>query len=129
MPLRLAANRQFMIGNGLLAFAVIGVVVVFTILSLRTQRAGGTRRLPAGVCTVLFGRSLSGDTLTVYLNDSLLCHSLAVTDTSCLRVSLPAEHCALLVVDESTGLLSVLSLEEGNTCRLEKKDGKIVMSP
>ena len=34
----LNTNKQFMIGNGILAFAVLLVVVIFVIMSMRLQR-------------------------------------------------------------------------------------------
>lgn len=38
MAHRLNSNKQFMVGNGILAFAVIFVVVIFVYMSLRLQR-------------------------------------------------------------------------------------------
>ena len=38
MAHRLNTNKQFMVGNGILAFAVIFVVVIFVYMSLRLQR-------------------------------------------------------------------------------------------
>ena len=38
MTHRLNTNKQFMIGNGILAFAVILVVVIFVYMSMRLQR-------------------------------------------------------------------------------------------
>ena len=34
----LNTNKQFMIGNGIIAFAVLLVVVIFVIMSMRLQR-------------------------------------------------------------------------------------------
>ena len=38
MAHHLNTNKQFMIGNGILAFAVIFVVVIFVYMSMRLQR-------------------------------------------------------------------------------------------
>jgi preprotein translocase subunit YajC len=38
MAHRLNTNKQFMIGNGILAFAVIFVVVIFVYMSMRLQQ-------------------------------------------------------------------------------------------
>ena len=38
MAHRLNTNKQFMVGNGILAFAVIFVVVIFVYMSMRLQR-------------------------------------------------------------------------------------------
>ena len=37
MAHRLNTNKQFMVGNGILAFAVIFVVVIFVYMSMRLQ--------------------------------------------------------------------------------------------
>lgn len=129
MPHRLNTNRQFMIGNGLLAFAVIGVVVTFTFLSLYRGRGADRERGRAGCYIFSFAPSVAGDTLALYLNDSLLGHVSGVTDTLRLRVHRFAEHSALLVVDESTDLLSVFPLEGEGIYRLEKAGGKYRLCP
>ncbi len=41
MAHRLNTNKQFMVGNGILAFAVIFVVVIFVYMSMRLQREAG----------------------------------------------------------------------------------------
>ena len=38
MAHRLNTNKQFMVGNGILAFAVIFVVVIFVYMSLRLDK-------------------------------------------------------------------------------------------
>ena len=38
MAHRLNTNKQFMVGNGILAFAVIFVVVIFVYMSMRLQQ-------------------------------------------------------------------------------------------
>ena len=38
MAHRLNTNKQFMVGNGILAFAVIFVVVIFIYMSMRLQQ-------------------------------------------------------------------------------------------
>lgn len=45
MAHHLNTNKQFMVGNGILAFAVIFVVVIFIYMSLRLQRKPGRTTL------------------------------------------------------------------------------------
>ena len=45
MAHHLNTNKQFMIGNGILAFAVIFVVVIFVYMSMRLQRQKEGERL------------------------------------------------------------------------------------
>ena len=44
MAHRLNTNKQFMIGNGILAFAVIFVVVIFVYMSMRLQQQKAVNR-------------------------------------------------------------------------------------
>ena len=44
MAHHLNTNKQFMVGNGILAFAVIFVVVIFIYMSLRLQRENQAER-------------------------------------------------------------------------------------
>ena len=44
MPHHLNNNKQFMIGNGILAFAVIFVVVIFVYMSMRLQQQKSAER-------------------------------------------------------------------------------------
>lgn len=130
VPHRLNTNRQFMIGNGLLAFAVIGVVVVFTFLSLRFRRGAGEELRGADSYAFVFAPSVAGDTLVLYLNDSLLGCFAGRADTLRLRAPRRSGHNALLVVDQATDLLSVFQLDEGGGAyRLEKRDGSYRLCP
>ena len=45
MAHRLNTNKQFMVGNGILAFAVIFVVVIFIYMSMRLQQKQSGQRL------------------------------------------------------------------------------------
>ena len=44
MAHRLNTNKQFMVGNGILAFAVIFVVVIFVYMSMRLQQQKAENR-------------------------------------------------------------------------------------
>ena len=50
MAHHLNTNKQFMVGNGILAFAVIFVVVIFIYMSLRLQRENQAHGPRAGSC-------------------------------------------------------------------------------
>ena len=72
MPHRLNTNKQFMIGNGILAFAVIIVVVIFVYMSLRVQQQKRDDRHFLEQYTLTFDSTFRGHPTSVYLNDSLL---------------------------------------------------------
>ena len=72
MPHRLNTNKQFMIGNGILAFAVIIVVVIFVYMSLRVQQQKRDERHFLEQYTLTLDSTFRGHPTSVYLNDSLL---------------------------------------------------------
>ena len=67
----LNTNKQFMIGNGLLAFGVIIIVVLFTYLSFKGSKKN-EEKLNIQKFTLNFNKGFLGDSLSVFLNDSLL---------------------------------------------------------
>ena len=55
MAHHLNTNKQFMVGNGILAFAVIFVVVIFIYMSLRLQRENQAERHYIETYTISIG--------------------------------------------------------------------------
>ena len=72
MAHRLNTNKQFMIGNGILAFAVIFIVVVFVYMSMRLQRNKEADRHFIETYTINLTKGFVGDSLSLFVNDSLI---------------------------------------------------------
>ena len=72
MTHRLNTNKQFMIGNGILAFAVIFIVVVFVYMSMRLQRNKEADRHFIETYTINLTKGFVGDSLSLFVNDSLI---------------------------------------------------------
>lgn len=126
MAHRLNTNKQFMIGNGILAFAVILVVVIFVYMSMRLQREKEGERHYAEQYTISLVRGFEGDSVSVYLNDSLLLNK--TIDRMPLNIDIKrfADESALMIVDNATEKLALFELsEKGGTYRFEK-DGEEV---
>ena len=68
----LNTNKQFMIGNGMLAFGVFAVIIIFLYMSFRFQRKADKVQTYEGVYNIELTNSFAGDSIAVYLNDSLL---------------------------------------------------------
>ena len=64
MAHRLNTNKQFMIGNGILAFAVIFVVVIFVYMSMRLQQRKEGERKFIETYTITLTKGFAGDSLT-----------------------------------------------------------------
>lgn len=126
MAHRLNTNKQFMIGNGILAFAVIFVVVIFVYMSLRLQRQKDAERNFIEMYTITLTRGFVGDSLSLLINDSVLVNQRIVEEPFSIDVRRFAEQSALLIVDNATEELSLFELgERGGTYQFEKENGEV----
>ena len=66
MAHRLNTNKQFMIGNGILAFAVIFVVVIFVYMSMRLQQRKEGERNFIETYTITLTKGFAGDSLHIH---------------------------------------------------------------
>lgn len=123
----LNTNKQFMIGNGILAFAVIAIVVVFLYLSLRLKSEKENGKQFSEIYNIELVKGFIGDSLSVYVNDSLLLNSRITKDSLWLSVKRFASESALLVVDNQTEKVSTFNLsEKGGIILLRKENGLIL---
>ena len=112
MAHHLNTNKQFMIGNGILAFAVIFVVVIFVYMSMRLQRQKEGERHFAETYNITLVKGFAGDSISILLNDS--------------EVKRFAEQSALMIVDKATDRLSLFELsEKGGNYRFEKDGDEV----
>lgn len=126
MAHRLNTNKQFMIGNGILAFAVIFVVVIFVYMSMRLQQKKDEDRNFIEVYTITLTKGFTGDSTSIFINDSLLVNRKITEEPFSIEVKRFAEQSALMIVDNATEKLSLFELSEnGGNYRFEK-DGEEV---
>lgn len=130
MAHHLNTNKQFMVGNGILAFAVIFVVVIFVYMSMRLQRQKEEERHFIETYTVSLAKGFAGDSVSVFINDSLLMNKVIREEPVDLEVRRFAEQSALMIVDNVTEKVSTFDLSEnGGTYRFEKDtDGVKLLS-
>lgn len=122
----LNTNKQFMIGNGILAFAVIFVVVIFIYMAMRMSRDKAEGAKYQEVYSVSVDGSLVGDSLSIFVNDSLIYNGLTDSAGLVVRFNRFAEESSMLVVDEATGFVSAFSLDEaGEELFLYSQDGTL----
>lgn len=113
MAHRLNTNKQFMIGNGILAFAVLFVIVLFLYISMRAQRAKDpTPRHYTEMYTINLVSGFAGDSLSIFINDSLLVNKRITEEPLVLEVARFADQSALMIVDNETDQLSTFDLSE-----------------
>ena len=121
MTHRLNTNKQFMIGNGILAFAVIFIVVVFVYMSMRLQRNKEADRHFIETYTINLTKGSVGDSLSLFVNDSLIMDKQISEEPVTVEIGRFAEESALMIVDNITEQVSVFDLsEKGGNYRFEK---------
>jgi hypothetical protein len=121
MTHHLNTNKQFMIGNGILAFAVIFVVVIFVYMSLKSDFSKSSERHYAEQYTVSLTRGFAGDSLTVMINDSILFDGVVESEPLQIESARFADESALLIVEKSTENVSTFNLsEKGGEYRFER---------
>ena len=121
------SNKQFMIGNGILAFGVSFIVCLFLYLSFRTSKTDKTK-VSSDLYTIQIGNSFAGDSISVYVNDSLLLNCTMGSTALTLQVNRFAEENALMIVDNKSDEITPFSLNpKGSIVNVEKENGKIAI--
>lgn len=119
------SNKQFMIGNGLLAFGVFFVVCLFLYLAFRQQNKQH-KGAYEGMYTIQLTNSFAGDSISVYINDSLLLNRTMPDNNVKLQVARFAEESALLIVTSPNDEVTPFNLNpDGSFINVEKKNGRI----
>lgn len=126
MAHRLNTNKQFMIGNGILAFAAIFVVVIFVYMSMRLQQRKEGERNFIETYTITLTKGFAGDSTSIFINDSLLVNRTIAEEPFTIEVKRFAEQNALMIVNNATEKLSLFELsEKGGEYRFEKEGEEV----
>ena len=72
MSKSIESNKQFMVGNGLLAFGVFFIVCLFLYLGFRSQKKTGGEQTYKDIYEICLTKSFAGDSLNIFINDSLI---------------------------------------------------------
>ncbi len=121
------SNKQFMIGNGILAFGVFFIVCLFLYLGFRGQSKGNEKdKTFEGLYAIEIANSFNRDSLSIYINDSLLFNSTLGNSSVKFQVKRFAEENTLMVVDNRTDEVTPFNLNaKGSQVQIQKKNGKI----
>lgn len=115
-----------MVGNGILAFAVIFVVVIFVYMSMRLQQKKDEDRNFIETYTISLTKGFAGDSLSILINDSVLVKQRITEEPFEIEVKRFAQQSALMIVDNATDQLSLFELsEKGGNYRFEKENGEV----
>ena len=122
------SNKQFMIGNGILAFGVFFIVCLFLDLGFRYQKKQGpeegTPVASAEIYTICLESSMSGEDVAVYINDSLLLKRTLANEPTLLQVNKFSDENALLIVNNRTDEVTPFNLSaESEMVSVNKVNG------
>ncbi len=122
----LNTNKQFMIGNGMLAFGVFAVIIIFLYMSFRFQRKADKVQTYEGVYNIELANSFAGDSIAVYLNDSLLLDQTMPDASLKVEIKRFAEDNVLMVVDNKTDKTTPFNLNPKGSRVEVKKSGDVI---
>ena len=120
------SNKQFMIGNGILAFGVFFIVCLFLYLGFRFQQKPTSRiEQFKNTYQIQVDGSFAGDSLSIYVNDSLMMNR-TFNQTIKFQFTRFSENSVLMVVDNQKDEMIPYNLnEKGSRINIQKKNGKI----
>ena len=126
MSKSIESNKQFMIGNGLLAFGVFFIVCLFLYLGFRSQKKVVQEQSFKDIYEITITKSFAEDSINVFINDSLiLAHKMENADIT-LPINRFAEENVLMVVDCKTDIMTPFNMDkEGGKITVEKENGQI----
>ncbi len=121
------SNKQFMIGNGILAFGVFFIVCLFLYLGFRGQnKQEAGKQVFENMYTISLSGNFAGDSISVYINDSLLMNKSMTGAEVKLQVERFADESALMIVNNLTEEITPFNLNpKGSLVTVDKKNGKI----
>lgn len=114
-----------MIGNGILAFAIIFIVVIFVYMSLRLKRDQDATRYYTEAYNISLTKGFVGDSLSIFINDSLLMNKRITEEPFIIEVNRFDEESALMIVDNLTEKISLFELSNkgGKASFVKEADG------
>ena len=121
----LKTNKQFMLGNGLLAFAVFIIVAIFFYLSFREQSKKQEHRY-AEAYAISLVKGFVGNDMQVLVNDSVLYNAPVQSEPLTFSITRFAENSSVIIVDNATEKMAVFELsEQGGVYNFEMNNGEV----
>lgn len=121
----LKTNKQFMLGNGLLAFAVFIIVALFFYLSFREQSKKQEHRFAESYAISLV-KGFTGNDMQVLVNDSVIYNGMVQSEPLTFSFTRFAENSSVIIVDNATEKMAVFELsEQGGVYNFEMNSGEV----
>ena len=120
-------HKKFMAFNTVLFFAVLFITGLFLYMSYTLKRDANKKVTYEGRYHIEVSTDFSGQSLSIYVNDSLLLNGIMPDSLIALDIDRFAEQSALIVVDNTTDIATPFSLDaKGRKVMVKKQNDGIV---
>ena len=115
-------HKKFMTFNAVLFFAVLFITGLFLYLSFTLKRDADKKVTYEGRYHIEVSGDFSGESLSIYVNDSLLLNSIMPDSLTILDIDRFAEQSAILIVDNTTDNVTPFNLDPKGSKVVVKKE-------
>ena len=120
-------HKNFMVFNAVLFIAVLVVCGIFLYMAYTFKRDANKKVTYEGRYHIEVNKDFAGQSLSIYVNDSLLWYQAMPDTLVALDIDRFAEESALLIVDNTTDTATPFNLDpKGSKVVVKKQEGEIV---
>ena len=120
-------HKNFMVFNAVLFIAVLVVCGIFLYMAYTFKRDANKKVTYEGRYHIEVNNDFAGQSLSIYVNDSLLWNQATPDTLVTLDIDRFAEESALLIVDNATDTATPFNLDpKGSKVVVKKQEGEIV---
>ena len=120
-------HKNFMVFNAVLFIAVLVVCGIFLYMAYTFKRDANKKVTYEGRYHIEVNNDFAGQSLSIYVNDSLLWNQAMPDTLVTLDINRFAEESALLIVDNTTDTATPFNLDpKGSKVVVKKQEGEIV---
>ena len=120
-------HKNFMVFNAVLFIAVLVVCGIFLYMAYTFKRDANKKVTYEGRYHIEVSNDFVGQSLSIYVNDSLLWNQAMPDTLVTLDIDRFAEESALLIVDNATDTATPFNLDpKGSKVVVKKQEGEIV---
>ena len=120
-------HKNFMVFNAVLFIAVLVVCGIFLYMAYTFKRDANKKVTYEGRYHIEVNKDFVGQSLSIYVNDSLLWNQAMPDTLVTLDIDRFAEESALLIVDNATDTATPFNLDpKGSKVVVKKQEGEIV---
>ena len=118
-----------MVFNFILMFVLFAIVFIFLYMAYQFKRDANRKITYEGDYTIELNADFLGDSLSVYVNDSVLFNQTVKDSITHFQINRFAEEHMLMVVDAKTDRATSFNLsDKGSQVKVSKKQNEIVFT-